>query len=258
MSSKKKKKRESASGDAPVKRPDDGFRPFASLRGLDVKLERTPRSSGQAAGGKIGHKPGHPRKTPSPPPPPSEDEVLTLHRMMSGVTPLESRSKRIPRSQASLPSGSLEHHKAHAEAAATKEVESVRAHLRALVEGGRFEVEDDGRRVEGRRAGTSAELLRKLRRGLVPIDARLDMHGMRSEEARDGLERFLGDKRSRGERCVLVVHGKGDHSPGRTGVLRGEIAAWLSQGGASVHVEAFATAQPEDGGEGAVYVLLVR
>jgi len=54
------------------------------------------------------------------------------------------------------------------------------------------------------------------------------------------------------------VHVKGEHSPGRVGVLRGEIAAWLSQGTASAHVEAFATAQPEDGGEGAVYVLLAR
>jgi DNA-nicking Smr family endonuclease len=42
------------------------------------------------------------------------------------------------------------------------------------------------------------------------------------------------------------------------GVLRGEIAAWLSQGGSSEHVDAFATASKPDGGEGAVYVLLRR
>jgi DNA-nicking Smr family endonuclease len=63
---------------------------------------------------------------------------------------------------------------------------------------------------------------------------------------------------ARGERCVLVIHGKGEHSPGRQAVLRGEIAAWLSQGTSSQHVAAFATSGASDGGEGAVYVLLRR
>ena len=63
--------------------------------------------------------------------------------------------------------------------------------------------------------------------------------------------------RTRGERCVLVIHGKGHHSAG-SGVLRGEISAWLSQGRAREHVAAFATAHDEDGGEGAVYVALMN
>jgi DNA-nicking Smr family endonuclease len=75
-------------------------------------------------------------------------------------------------------------------------------------------------------------------------------------EARAQLDLFLRTMRARGERCVLVIHGKGDHSPNGMGVLRGEIAAWLAQGGASQHVAAFATAATSDGGEGAVYVLL--
>ena len=57
---------------------------------------------------------------------------------------------------------------------------------------------------------------------------------------------------------MLVIHGKGSHSPGGSGILRGEIAAWLSQGPASEHIAAFATAQNDDGGEGAVYVMLRR
>jgi DNA-nicking Smr family endonuclease len=69
---------------------------------------------------------------------------------------------------------------------------------------------------------------------------------------------FLRDKRARGERCVLVIHGRGTHSPGGTGILRGEVAAWLSQGAASEHVSAFATAADGDGGQGAVYVMLRR
>ena len=49
-------------------------------------------------------------------------------------------------------------------------------------------------------------------------------------KAREKVLAFLRDTRQRGERCVLVIHGKGAHSAGGTGVLRGEIAAWLSQG----------------------------
>jgi DNA-nicking Smr family endonuclease len=101
-------------------------------------------------------------------------------------------------------------------------------------------------------------VVRKLRRGLLPIDARLDLHGMNVGEARRELESFLRAMRARGERCVLVIHGKGEHSPGGLGVLRGEISAWLSQGPASVHVACFATARAGDGGEGALYVLLRR
>jgi DNA-nicking Smr family endonuclease len=138
-----------------------------------------------------------------------------------------------------------------------EESEAVRDHLRTLVDG-RFEVSDDGTRVEGRRVDVGPDVLRKLRRGQMPIDARLDLHGMTMPEARAQLELFLRTMRARGERCVLVIHGKGEHSPYGSGILRGEISAWLSQGGPSEQVAAFATAQDSDGGVGAVYVLIRR
>ena len=131
------------------------------------------------------------------------------------------------------------------------------AHLRALVEGKeRFEVEDDGRRIAGRRVDLPIDALRKLRRGTTPIDARVDLHGMGPAEARATVETFLRDKRVSGERCVLIIHGKGEHSPRAQPVLRGEIGAWLSQGAvASEHVAAFVTADGDDVAEkGAVYV----
>jgi DNA-nicking Smr family endonuclease len=56
----------------------------------------------------------------------------------------------------------------------------------------------------------------------------------------------------------LIIHGRGSHSPGGLGVLRGEIAAWLSQGPASACVDAFCTAIRDDGGAGALYILLRR
>lgn len=136
--------------------------------------------------------------------------------------------------------------------------ESARAYLRALVAGGtaRFETSDDGSRIEGRRVDLDARVLRRLRRGELPIDARCDLHGLSTGEARTRVEEFVSRSRARGERVLLIIHGRGLHSPGRSGVLRGEIGSWLSQGAASAQVAAFSTAIPDDGGDGAVYVLL--
>jgi DNA-nicking Smr family endonuclease len=152
------------------------------------------------------------------------------------VTPIEQTKGRIPRSAQVPPSGELVPRGRGAEAKAAIEDEDagVHAHLRALVEGKqRFEVEDDGRRISGRRVDLPKEALRKLRRGTTPIDARIDLHGMGVAEARPAVETFLRTARVAGERCVLIIHGKGEHSPRAQPVLRGEIGAWLSQGAAS-------------------------
>jgi DNA-nicking Smr family endonuclease len=142
---------------------------------------------------------------------------------------------------------------------AREEAKAVLDHLHHLVDDAvRFEVTDDGKRVEGRRVDVPPNIVRELRRGVIPIDGRLDLHGLGAEAARERLLEFLRTQRSRGERCVLVIHGKGEHSAPPGGVLRGEIAAWLSQGRAREHVAAFATAREDDGGEGAVYVALRR
>jgi DNA-nicking Smr family endonuclease len=243
----------------PKKEPDATFRPFGALKSMRDEMKAKESEPG-----------AKPSKATTPSRPASAearkkaedaegDEALALYRMMNGVTPLAGKgSTRLPRSQAALAPSNLDTRRAEAEAPVRAEEEAVHAHLRALVEGGRFEVQDDGRRVEGQRHGVTPDVMRKLRRGNLPIDGRIDLHGETAESAPKVLEQFLRAQRARGERCVLVVHGKGDHSPGRVGILRGEMSAWLSQGSASVHVAAFATAGNEDGGEGAVYVLLVR
>jgi DNA-nicking Smr family endonuclease len=185
-----------------------------------------------------------------------EDEALLLHRIFAGVEPLDRSPGRIAR-QPIEPSERVQRAARRGAEKVREESEAVREHLRTLVDG-RFEVGDDGTRVEGRRVDVAVDVLRKLRRGQFALDGRLDLHGMTVPEARAQLELFLRTMRARGERCVLVIHGKGEHSPHGSGVLRGEIAAWLSQGGASEQVAAFVTAQGPDGGEGAVYVLLRR
>lgn len=185
-----------------------------------------------------------------------EDEALLLHRMFAGVRPLERTHERVS-SQAIERSSAVEHLAHRGQEVAAAEADEVHEHLRSLVEGkARFEVTDDGLRVEGRRTDVPLDALRRLRRGLMPIDARIDLHGLGVPEARAQIETFLATMRARHERCVLIIHGKGMHSPSRTSVLRGEITAWLSQSAASQHVAAFATADAHDGGEGATYVLL--
>jgi DNA-nicking Smr family endonuclease len=104
-----------------------------------------------------------------------------------------------------------------------------------------------------RRVGIGADVVRKLRRGVWVTQAQLDLHGLRRDEAREQLVTFLRDAAQRGSRCVRVVHGKGNGSPGRQSVLKGKVKGWLMQ---RDDVIAFTQARAGDGGHGALLVLL--
>ena len=104
-----------------------------------------------------------------------------------------------------------------------------------------------------RRRDIGMDVVRKLRRGVWALQGEIDLHGLRSDEARERLAGFLRDSARLGRRCVRIVHGKGLGSPGREPVLKGKVKAWLVQHGA---VLAFTYARPSDGGHGAVIVLL--
>jgi DNA-nicking Smr family endonuclease len=103
------------------------------------------------------------------------------------------------------------------------------------------------------RPGISQEVVRKLRRGAWIVQAQLDLHGMRREEAREALAEFIRESGKRGLRCLRVIHGKGLGSIGKEPVLKGKVRAWLVQ---KEEVIAFCQARPHDGGAGAVLVLL--
>ncbi len=103
------------------------------------------------------------------------------------------------------------------------------------------------------RPGLQQKHVRRLRRGQMPIAAEADLHGMRIREAQALLEGFLRDCRDEGLRCVRVIHGKGLGSRSGHAVLKWEVDRWLRRHNG---VMAFCTAQPRDGGTGAVYVLL--
>lgn len=104
----------------------------------------------------------------------------------------------------------------------------------------------------GEKAGIDGSTHRRLFRGEVPVDARLDLHGMRAAQAQNQLTQFIELAAYEGCRCVLVITGKG------SGVLHGHVPNWLKRPPLSFHVLALAEARPKDGGSGALYVLLRR
>lgn len=131
--------------------------------------------------------------------------------------------------------------------------------LRAIVSGDApFDLSDSDEFIEGRIAGLDPSLVRKLRRGEFAVQGHVDLHGMKRDEAKLEVERFLRSSRNAGKRCVLVVHGRGLHSKDQLPVLKDALKSWLSTARFARHVLAFATALPVDGGAGAVYVLLRR
>jgi len=120
-----------------------------------------------------------------------------------------------------------------------------------------FERSDDGLYLQGAREGYE-RVVRDLRRGQWPLSDTLDLHGLTLPEAERAVLGFCARARGPEARAVLVVHGKGNHSPRGRGVLRDEIAVWLATVPLAYQVLCFVTARPEHGGFGALYVLLAR
>ena len=121
-----------------------------------------------------------------------------------------------------------------------------------------FDVRFSDRFIRGRACGVSTATLSQLERGEFAVRSHVDLHGMPLDDARSAVDEFLAEQQRRGERCVLVITGKGKNSPGQQGVLRENIPGWLACGPSSRLVLAFVTARACDGGEGALYVLLRR
>jgi DNA-nicking Smr family endonuclease len=103
------------------------------------------------------------------------------------------------------------------------------------------------------REGQTPNILSKLRRGFWVVQAQIDLHGLVSDEARLYVADFLNSCKKRNIRCVRIVHGKGLGSHNREPVLKHKLRSWLMQ---RDEVIAYAQAKPEDGGSGAVIVLL--
>lgn len=103
------------------------------------------------------------------------------------------------------------------------------------------------------RNGIGADVLKKLRRGEWVTQAQLDLHGLRTDEAREAVGQFLRNAIKQGKRCVRIIHGKGLGSVNKEPVLKNKVRNWLVQ---KDEVMAFCQARAADGGSGALMVLL--
>ena len=113
-----------------------------------------------------------------------------------------------------------------------------------------LEVDEDLSFVRG---GIGPDVLRKLRGGGWVTQDQLDLHGLRTDQARQALSQFVRDSMKRGLRCVRIIHGKGLGSLGKKPVLKNKVRNWLVQ---KDEVLAFCQARAADGGSGALMVLL--
>lgn len=96
--------------------------------------------------------------------------------------------------------------------------------------------------------------MRQLKAGAIRINLELDLHGMSRDEALDSIRQFITGAYNRGQKAVLVITGKGNHSPDEP-VLQAAVMSWLREGGKKMVAE-FAPAPQQMGGAGALVVFL--
>ncbi|NNJ97611.1 MAG: hypothetical protein HKP12_10675 [Gammaproteobacteria bacterium] len=165
------------------------------------------------------------------------DDLQLFREAMRGVSPLKPRNK-------------VRHSPAPRKPPRSRESEA--PDERQGFSDGMFEDECPDHLHFERSGGAQKTILKKLRNGKLAIDDTLDLHGLNAAQARTQLTQFLLDCRQLGHRHVIIVHGKGYRSPNGA-VIKPLLNRWLRQ---AEEVLAFSSAQPKDGGTGAVYVLL--
>lgn len=172
---------------------------------------------------------------------PSDEERRLFRESVKGAKPLRTKKKAPAKRAKPLPRARF----ADQERRDVLE-ESLRLDLQ---DGEAFSGED----LWYAKAGVQLALMRKLRRGQFSARAELDLHGLRSEDARVAVAEFLLDASDHGWRCVRIIHGKGLGSGPKGPVIKQKLGGWLRQ---RKNVLAFCSARPVDGGTGALYVLL--
>lgn len=173
---------------------------------------------------------------------PDDPDLAAFRRAMSGVAPLPE-ANRVVLGKATpppRPTQSLADHQAVLHESLYAPIS-----LQDRLEGG-----DEPCYL---RPGLAITVLRDLRRGRWVIQDEIDLHGLNREQARHLVAGFLLTGLHQGKRCVRIVHGKGHGSPHKQSILRQLVRGWLAQ---RQEVLAYCQAKPQDGGEGALLVLL--
>lgn len=102
----------------------------------------------------------------------------------------------------------------------------------------------------------------KFRKGQMPIEATLDLHGYNQQQAYDKVTQFIARNAALGMRCVMIITGKGrkgaDGSYQEVGILKQSLPQWLEQPDLKSKILKLRQAQRFHGGSGAYYILLKR
>jgi DNA-nicking Smr family endonuclease len=118
-----------------------------------------------------------------------------------------------------------------------------------------FTVSDTPEYIEGTGYNVPPSIAKRLHRGDFSIQAHVDLHGLRVDDAKETFEEFLDWAVTTGRRGVLIVHGRGLSSPSEP-ILKNKVKEWLTRGPWRKWVVAYCSARKCDGGAGATYVLL--
>ncbi len=191
-----------------------------------------------------------------------EDRVA-FSDAFSGLDPVSSKAERRRQHKArqagakQRPTEQQERRR-QAKAAAEAAERSARAQLDRLVTGALsfdVRVDRDGI-VRGVREGAQRRTARMLADGQLPPERSLDLHGFERRDVSREVNRFVREAHGEGRRTLSLIHGRGKHSEGGLPVLADAVVHALTEGGAAVLVEAFATAPDRFGGRGATLVRL--
>ena len=166
-----------------------------------------------------------------------DDDAALFREAMKGVKPLKGGGRAPVRGPAPSPRPKQ------------READDAEV-LREMMDGPLIEAGDE---LLYRGEGLQDSTFKKLRRGVLHVGRELDLHGMRSDEAKLAVARFIAECQARDIRCVRIIHGKGLRSKGDGPVLKQRLDGWLRH---RKEVLAFCSARPEHGGTGAAYVLL--
>jgi DNA-nicking Smr family endonuclease len=174
-----------------------------------------------------------PPKKPPPQKSPLPDDVDLFREMMSGVKPIIAKEKITPPAS---PAPKLQR---------------------------QSKIDPVPELADGMGGGIDRNTHEKFRRGDMPIESRLDLHGRTLDQSFAAVEQFIHSCHAAGKRCVLIITGKGREKTEadifeQRGVLRQSLPQWLNHASLRPKILAFCQAQRRDGGNGAFYVLLKR
>lgn len=174
---------------------------------------------------------------------PDEDKI-SFREAVADVRPLNAEKRISPVKKQPSPRPLQKHHSEPDDLHTDMEMMSDPADLRDV------KIQDQ---LFYARSGIQFKMQKKLRRGEFPVEDELDLHGYTSVEAKAAIYEFIEYCKQQHKRCIRIIHGKGYRSQEKIPVLKTYVAHWLPQHN---DVMAFCSARPEDGGTGALYVIL--